>query len=150
MQKNFLKKGFTLIEALIVLSILTIISFAAITSFSGLRSQAALEDGRATLVASLEQARSRSVSGVGTTAEQHGVEIRQTEIVPIKRNESGNIEYDLDKLIKLPAAISANETSTVIFDRLSGTSTGTSIIVKHANGTETEIIITDEGRIITD
>ncbi len=57
--------GFSLLEAIVVISIISVLSAIAITSLANARQKNILTDSQTSIVRALENARSRAVSGVG-------------------------------------------------------------------------------------
>ncbi len=142
MKNMFLKKGFTLTEVIIVLAIFSLMAGAAALSLNGARNRVILDEAQATLISAFEKARSRAVTGVGTSS--HGVYLEEDRIVFFEGSQySGQGE-----VIPFSVFIDASN-STVIFNRLSGNSTDEEIILRRA-GEERIIIINENGVIGTE
>ncbi len=137
------KKGFSLIEVLVVIAIISIIATVVILNFGQTRNQALLEDGQASIISALELARSRAASGVGEA--RHGVRIEADRIIIF---EEGNPD---EETISLSPALSigAGSWGEIFFDRISAKTDLTdekTIIIEHSSGQET-ITISEQGVI---
>jgi len=137
------KKGFSLVEMVIVISIFALVASSVFVMFNETRNQAVLEDAQASVINALEQARSRAATGVGTT--DHGVCIKENKIITFEGNscpESGNVE-------ELPPFVSTDkyETTTIIFNRLSSESSTSTTITLDYRGATATVSVTQEGVI---
>lgn len=122
MMINF-KKGFTLVEMLIILAILTILIIVALPSFTTMRNNQILKTTASEVFSALDKAKSQALSSVNSS--EYGVHFETNKIVIFK----GTIYLSLDPnnediLISSGASISnINLTGGAIdlyFDRLSG------------------------------
>lgn len=134
------KIGFTVIELIIVISIVGVVAAASFVMFSENRNKAVLQNAQASVINALEEARSRAATGVGTS--DHGVIIK------------GNIisECEGDPCIETSSTtlISATTTNnlTLIFNRLSATSSDATITIENTiTGEATTVSVTEDGII---
>ncbi len=136
----------SIIELLVVISIIGIGSTIAIGSFGKSRNSSALLNEQATVVRILEKARDASVSGVGTTP--HGVHIDTSSLTYFKGPAfSGAV---IEQVVTLPLSITTNQTGTdYIFSRIAGTSTASGIIqLKSAvTGATANVTISASGQV---
>jgi prepilin-type N-terminal cleavage/methylation domain-containing protein len=138
-----MKKGFSLIESLIVISIIAIVVGIFVFINNTAKSQAVLDKAQTSLVAALQEARNKSAAGFGSS--EYGVHIEENKIVIFKQGEeSQGIQTSF------PSGVSADQDLTVLFERLNALpdiAGDTSIILKHSSGLERTITITKDGSI---
>ena len=137
--------GFSLIELIIVISIIGIIAVFSIGNSKETRNKATLENAQATIIQAFEEARSKSATGVGKMG--HGVHIEEKKIVTF---EGDHYVVGAGKETPLPSSVSTDQTDmTIIFERINAKpDTGATIILEHSNGTTRTITVTEEGKII--
>ena len=134
------KLGFTVIELIIVISIVGIVAAASFVMFDEARNKAVLQNAQASVINALEQARSRAATGVGTTS--HGVKI--------EGNIISECEGDPCIVNSSTTLISATTTNnlTLIFNRLSATSSDATITIENTiTGDATTVSVTEDGII---
>lgn len=139
------KLGFSLIELIIVISILGMVAAATFVMFNGTRNRVVLEDAQASVINALEQARSRAATGVGTTS--HGVYIEGNKIITFEGNTYVPGTGDETTL---PFPVSTDQSNlTIIFNRLSATSSAdATITLEHTtSGITTTVSVTQDGII---
>jgi len=138
------QKGFSLIESVVVTSIIAITAVGAFTAFFASRSRTALQEGQASMLHAFELARSRAATGYGT--QDHGVHIAG-DLVTLFEGDA----YDgSGENTQLPFAVTTDQASaTIVFKRLSAfTSASGTIVLSHTNGVTSSIAVTKEGAII--
>ncbi|MDX1608259.1 MAG: type II secretion system protein [Candidatus Spechtbacterales bacterium] len=137
--------GFTIVESLIVMSILGIISVAGIYKVINSQEKGALNDAQAAVVRLTESARNSAASGEGT--QEHGIYIEQNGITIFEGNIAGGTKYFFHP------AVESNQTDTEItFSRYSGSATTSesfpvTIRLSGNRGGESIIEINSEGAI---
>jgi len=119
------KLGFTVIELIIVISIVGIVAAASFVMFDEARNKAVLQNAQASVINALEQARSRAATGVGTTT--HGVCIKNNKIISFRGNVC-TTTAGVGEEISLPPNTSATSSADVIFNRLSAMSSANATI----------------------
>lgn len=118
-----LQKGFTLIEVLIVISIMAIISMILVSSFSLFNKSQALDKDADLIVESLEEARSKTLAS--HNASQYGVYFASTTITiftgtTYSSSSSTNRDFPLtltDRVLSISLFGGGNN---VVFNRLTG------------------------------
>jgi len=120
------KLGFTVIELIIVISIVGVVASASFAMFSENRKKAVLNDAQASVINALEQARSRAATGVGTG--NHGIYITDKKIYPCKGNPCATDTENFIELKPFVFASTTNLSQTIIFNRLSATSSADATI----------------------
>lgn len=73
MKQSLNKNGFTLIEILIVISIMSVIITLAFLNLSNPIRKAALDNSYATVITAFESARNKSMQGVGNGSDGHSI-----------------------------------------------------------------------------
>ena len=146
MKNQFFKKGFSLIETLVVLSVFSLLAGFVLTTLNSSRNEISLKDAQTNLIFSLEQARNRAAAGVGSGA--HGVYIDYVEKkIFVFEGDSYSqatatpteVNFNFEPFIK--------DEAEIVFNRLSGNATGTKEIEFNYNGATTTILIEETGRI---
>ena len=122
MMLNF-KKGFTILETFIVLSITTLLIVIVLPSFQAMRNNQVLKATASEVVSALNEARSQSLSSVDSS--EYGIHFESDEIIIFKGTTFSSLDPDNENIsITSPASISSiNLTGgavDVYFDRLSG------------------------------
>ncbi|MEK7564055.1 MAG: prepilin-type N-terminal cleavage/methylation domain-containing protein [Patescibacteria group bacterium] len=144
------RKGLTLIEILVVVSILTIIiSFGLVINFQSFTSSTFLNEN-AKIVSLLEKARSRAMANMFDTS--HGVCYLAPDYIIFRDGTCDGLGTDE----KTPANTSLTLTfPSVVFDRISGklkpqlspSTNQIDVIVDNGNGSPKHIKINNEGTI---
>lgn len=126
------KKGFSLIELIIVIAILTMLSTIAIMSFSGVGSSQALDKDTLLVISILNEAKSQAISSKDFS--DFGVRILNDRLIFFKGVYGmNNIEYVLSRYVNISTSTGVG--SDIIFSNVSGNS--------NASGTVSIFIIND-------
>lgn len=117
------KKGFTLIEILIVLAILILIVAIVLPRFADIRETQALKNASEISIATLDKARSQSISSLDSST--YGVHFEESKMVLFKGSSYSSSDPDnVDVPLLAPAYISdislTDDAEDVVFDRLKG------------------------------
>ena len=140
-------RGFTLIEMLIVISIVAILASAYTLALREPIRDASVDASYASALSAFESARTRSIQGAG--AERNGIKIERTQISIITQSEPDSPT----SVIKLAPNLETNHDDTVVFfDRISGYSSEDSHVEVELSDTKTgevvrTITITPEGHV---
>lgn len=139
-----MKTGFSLIEIMIVISIIGIVSSLALINMGPARDQAALNNAQAAVAQALERARSRSATGAGE--QSHGVHIETDRVTVFE----GTSYTGAGQETLLPLSVSTNHNNlTIIFERITAQPDQTAdITLEHNNGATKNVQLTPEGKII--
>ena len=132
-----MRKGYTLIELLIVIAVLAIILVLSVVVFYTLTRKTDLDTSRDNIISTLNSARNKTLASEG--ADQYGVyfDISTSPDRYILRNTSFEEIHDLPSTIE----ISIGGGSEVVFKRLDGsTDNYGSITIKHLTTNETRTI----------
>lgn len=118
-----MKKGFTILEILIVVAILAIISAIIIGSFSMIQNNQALEKDVSAIIAYLDDAKSKTLASKDSN--QYGVHFTASSISLFKGaaynvSDPENLTYVLSDTVTLNPITLAGGGSDVIFTRLTG------------------------------
>jgi len=140
---NF-KKGFTVIELLIVIAVLGIILSIVLPQFSKIKENQVLKNGVADVLSSINKARSQTLSSLNSS--EYGVHFQSDRVIIFKGTsfDSGAGDNETINIIS-PATISTitilGGGEDIYFNRLSGTpSTTGSVVVSSANFSKTIVI----------
>lgn len=138
MNYSLKKTGFTLIEMLIVISLVAIISTLAYVSVGGTIREAALDNSYATVITALESARNRAMQGVGDGSGGQTVTV----------SGDGRSVTTESTTVQLSPNVSILENGTSItFDRITGRTSATTFTIEDSNGENRTINITDQGYV---
>lgn len=116
-----MRRGFTLVELLLALSILGVIAVITLTAFQGVLTSQALTRGVHDVASIIEDARKRTMAGENDIA--YGVVIATTTVTLVRAPEydvssSTSVVFNLPSAIELQSAILS--TTTITFDPLTG------------------------------
>lgn len=133
------RRGFTIIELLVVLAIISLIAGLTLSSLTTFRSRRAVKNAAAEIVSALTLARSRTLNGLNDTV--HGVYFATSSLVIF----SGGIFNPNDpsnqaiNLIPAGLAISLTNGQSVIFNRRSGVTNNVGTITI-TNGQASQVV----------
>ena len=146
--------GFTLIEILIVITIVFVIAAVTFVAFGNLQSQKALSRDTAHIVSLLELARSHTLGSKDDS--QYGVHWDRSDTFSTFKGTSfsaSNVVADetLHPSVRVHSFSVQNSTDKVIFDRLKGTTAnhGSIVLVQPAHDTGTTTITVEPTGIVT-
>ena len=132
MIKNFYKKGFTLVEMLLVIAIIMIIVAVATPQLLRMRNLQIIKGSGEDVLAVFNKAHSETLASLNSL--QYGVHLQSDKIIMFSGTvyNSNNASNEIIKIVS-PATISsislANGGSDIYFSRLSGTASTTGTIV---------------------
>ncbi len=141
------KKGFTLVETVVVLALMSIASGILVLSFFSAQNDKVMDEAKVLTVNALEAARNRATSGIGE--DDHGVRMTaDNKIEVFTVNEAGN--ETVVREISLPSRIK-NFTGDVdfVFKRITGevATEGNFKLKSDITGEEVEIEVKESGSI---
>ena len=113
---SFYKKGITLVEILVVISILVIMVSIIVPSFNSMRERQALNNAVADVLTSLNKALSQSSSSLDSS--EYGVHFQSDKVIIFK----GQVYSSLDSTNEIINIISPAYISNVTLNSVSGTS----------------------------
>lgn len=149
MEKSNKKNGFSLVETVIVISILAIVSFVSFAYLNGTKITKDLNQAEASLIGALELARSHAINGMGESKDdRYGVEINGNDITVFKEG-TGEILAEFP----IPNGVSTDKTGeTILFNRIRANTDKVSdfvITITHnlMAGLNKIITVTPEGKI---
>jgi len=142
------KKGFTLVEIMIAITIVTIISAIGVSHFSNNQNQTTLKSEVNSLIFRLEEAKTNAMSG--KNGEDQGVKINDNSYVLFSgdtydTDDSDNVEYEISNLTEL-----SSTDDTIVFERITGeisSETTVTVSLKKDPSQNTDIIIETKGLI---
>jgi len=120
---NSNKKGFTLIEILLVIVIMTIVSTIIITSLLKLNASQVLEKGASLVISVLDEAHSLTLSSKNDS--QYGVHFEDSRVTLFKgstysSSNPNNISSEIDNRVGIRNVSLTGGGSDVVFKRLTG------------------------------
>jgi len=126
------RKGFTLLEVMIVVAIIMIIAFLSIPAFSRLRSAALLDQAHADSLSALSEARSLTLSSKGGT--NYGVHFETTKVVRFTgttyaTTSASNVAYQFDPRVRIRQISLSAAGPDLYFKRLTGEASKTGTVV---------------------
>ncbi|MFA5933885.1 MAG: prepilin-type N-terminal cleavage/methylation domain-containing protein [Candidatus Paceibacterota bacterium] len=140
------KKGFTLIETMIVLAIIAILAGIIISSLSSFRNGQVLKNTAGEVLSILAKARSQTLSS--NNSSQYGVHVLSDSITFFTGasyvfGAAGNQVTTLDPLATISSVTLAGGGSDIIFDRLTGaTSQSGTLVISLVSDSAKNITIT--------
>lgn len=141
-----MRKGYTLVEALVVVSAVALIVAAVMPSFGSFRGGRALERDRRGVVATLRSAQSRAMSGYGDTS--WGVRFGRSDYVLYKGPTYDAAGAENVRFRLYGSSFSGTEGQVVLFERLRGTTANAGTVVfSGADGRNAPVVITPAGGI---
>ena len=136
LSENYKTKGFTLLELLIVASIIGFLAFILLTPIVGIRQDRLLEAETHAISSIIREARTATVSSVGDS--QYGVEITEDSINLFNGTSTSVVRsYVPDPMMHL---VLETPTTTILFERLTGSATATTtffLVHRQGSGTST-------------
>lgn len=144
--KNFSKRGFSILELLIVISIFIILFSISTSVYNNFKRHSNLEIATSAVVEALRFAQSNAQSGKDDS--KWSVEILPDKIVIFKGNNYLSRNVSFDEPFIFTSGISASGLTEIIFEKLTGTTStiGTVILT---NGAESKNININEKGTIT-
>lgn len=145
-----MKKGFTLVEIVLVIGIIGILIVITAFSFSEFRKSRALIQSSDIVVSVLTEARSRTLASVDGS--RYGVQVLsdKTVLFPGDTYSAGNTLNEL-YYFESPAALAsislAGGGQTILFDRLTGNTSNYGTITLQMNSTSRTITLLSSGII---
>ncbi|MDO8659039.1 MAG: type II secretion system protein [Candidatus Parcubacteria bacterium] len=141
--KNFYQKGFTIMEALILVAVIGLIVLIVLPQFSKIRENQVLKTGVQDILSSIDKARSKTLSSLNSS--EYGVHFQADKVIIFKGIVFSDISPDNETInIISPASITnislVGGGSDIYFNRLLG--------VPSKTGTVT-IATTNYNKIIT-
>jgi prepilin-type N-terminal cleavage/methylation domain-containing protein len=112
--------GFSLLESLIVISIVTMLALGGMNGLGKTKNHTSLTESHAIILYALENARGDALSGVGST--DHGVLIKENSIIEFEG--TSYIEGEGEKTDLIGATVTDQIGTEIIFRRLSGGANG--------------------------
>src|SRR5262245_58562035 len=136
-------RAFSVIEMLVVVTIIGLVSLVIITPFAQFRNNQLLTGASEQMLATLNKARAKTLSSVASS--QYGVHFLANQIVLFKGSSYPGTEPEtilLDPLIQLSTISLAGGGSDVIFQRLTGktSQSGTVTVSLVSNGSQSRTI----------
>lgn len=145
----FRRRGFTLIEVLVVVAVLVVLSAIMATSLSAFRNSKVLDAAVEDTLTTISKARGDTLAGKNNT--QYGVHFQSDRIVlfvgnTYVANDANNKTTMLDSALEISTISLAGGGVDVIFDRLTGnTSQSGTVVIRVASSPVTAHTITISG-----
>ena len=139
--------GFSLLEILVVMSVVSMLVAGSLATFHAMKSRGALNDARSTTVRMMEEARTRAMTGYGTG--NHGVYVKEGSIIIFEGSE---YVEGAGTEISFSGGITTDQTGAgIVFSRLTGLPSATiTVILSSYEGEQKSVTVTDDGAVQTD
>jgi prepilin-type N-terminal cleavage/methylation domain-containing protein len=126
-----MKRGFTLLEIMIVIVIMTILLTIVLTSFSNLNKSQALDKSANHIASIIEEARGNTLFSKNDS--QYGVKFETSRVIVFKGvtyspSNGDNVVYELNNLVNISNISLSGGGSEIVFDRLTGNTSQTGIL----------------------
>lgn len=142
------KKGFTLTELLVVIAIMALVGSIVWGGLSSYRDAQALQSTTDVIVATLGEARSRTISSV--RAMQYGVHVEEKSIVLFEGSQyspssSSNIVTVLNNTVSVSSDGLTASSTEIVFERITGkgSASGQIVVFLEANRDKNFVIIVE-------
>ena len=151
MKTNRHKKGITVIELLIVITVLGIIFSVALPRFSKIRESQVLKDAASDVLSSLNKAQSQTLASVNSSS--YGVHFQSDKVIIFKGKVFSASDANNETIsITVPASVSnvtlagvSGNSGDVYFSRLSGTPSQTGTVTVSTSSSSKVITISATG-----
>lgn len=124
------KKGFTLLETLVVISIVVVISAVSVKSFYVLREKHAIQKDVDSIVSIIEKAKNMSANRKNDSS--YGVKFASTTVTVFSGTNfaNGNVisKYDLETMIKISNVSLSSRGTELVFSKITGSPNATGTI----------------------
>ena len=150
-----MKKGFTLIEVIIVTAVILVVSSIILRSYARFNSAITIRSEVGRITSIIYKAKSDSMAGLGDT--QHGVHFESDRAVAFRGDTytvglPDNEEHPLQENVSISNISLSGGGNNIVFDRLTGTTLNAGSILVSISGigaTSTEIGVSVGGVITT-
>jgi Tfp pilus assembly protein FimT len=144
-QIKYKNTGFSLVEILVIISIIAIFATISTTVYTSLRSKNSLEIATNDIVGAMRLA--KTYSEQVNSDSKWGVYITSEELTIFSGTSYASRDTNKDKLLKLPGSVSVSGMTEVVFEKSSGiTNTTGNISVNGIDGVK-NISINEKGTI---
>ncbi len=144
MKKFFLQKGISVIEILVVITVIgTLVTIIALP-FGSFRSRQALENTTALVVSVLTEARARTMAGLGDTNYSVLFEANQLTLFSGSTYSSSHPDNEVfayEQPVTLQSISVSGGGSKITFDRLKGTTSNNGSVILRIPSTDTRTIL---------
>lgn len=140
-------RGFSIIEVTMVTGIAAILAVLALGAMHSARNRALLDEGKWSIVRSLERTRSRAMNGVGSS--KWGVLVEDDSIAEFEGESYASAISSV--LLLLPAPVITDQAATeIIFSRISGkANSSTTVTLSGPDSTSAKVSVTEQGAILS-
>jgi prepilin-type N-terminal cleavage/methylation domain-containing protein len=129
-------KGFTILEILVVISILVVVAVAAFFLPKNINSKQVVDKGTLLTLSVIEEARSMTLSSRDNSV--YGVHFESSQIVLFKgaryiEGEPSNVVSDLNSLISFESVVLVGGGTDLVFERLTGKTSQNGVVTISLN-----------------
>jgi len=140
-----IKKGFTLIEIIIVIGIIGLLASISMNAYTNSKSHENLQTSTLGLVEAVRHAQSNAQSGKLDSS--WGVKLNPSEVVVFKGSSYTARDSSLDQLLGLPSGVVVTGLSEIVFSKIIGNTTNTGTITVTSGSEIKNITINEKGTI---
>ena len=144
-QIKYLKKGFSLIELIVVIGIFAIFASLTTSVYYDTRSHTNLELSTGSIVEAVRLAQSSAQSGKGDS--KWGIKILSNQIVIFKGDSYNTRDTTADNFLELSGGINVSGLSEIVFNKVVGTTDTVGVIVLSSNTESRNISVNTKGTV---
>ncbi len=139
------KKGFSLVELLIVFSMIAVLSAVSITMYTQIKNKNNLEVSTTSIVQALRYAKMNAEQV--NDDEKWGVYVTSDKVTVFKGNSYSNRDASSDQDLNLPGGVEVSGLDEVLFNKVSGIPEEEGAIILSNSDSTVTIVINEKGTV---
>lgn len=143
---SFGRRGFSLLELLIVIAIFSLFAGLGTSTYYSMRSHSNLELATGSLVEAVRFAQSSAQSGKSDS--KWGVEILTNQIVIFKGDTYASRDTTKDEIFNFSSGVSASGLSEIVFEKVTGATVNTGTTTLSSSSESRNIFVNEKGTVV--